>query len=457
VRDALLLIAPWRQAPAIVDRALLGMRRAQRGRPATLASAAAWHTLRNAHLCTDRNIDATEGLSMKLYGGIAHNMHPLLLTSACALALTACGGGSGQSGGQVSSGFSDTALVANSASVVTTQTTIDTNLSNPWGLVAAPGQPFWIADNHSNLATLYSGKGEIQTSQVTGSAEVGVAIPASAAGDPANATGQVYNGGGGFLVPTSKGQESAQFILAGEAGTLAGWAQDSGASAVTAYDDGLTSADDHAVYKGLALATLNGQSFLYATDLHNNKIDVFDTHFAKPASMQGKFVDPDLPAGFAPFGIAAIQGQLYVTYAMQDAARHDETTGAGLGYVDIFDASGKLLSRFASGDALNAPWGIALAPAGFGALAGDLLIGNFGDGQVNVFAPDATALATPMGPLTVTNGGTVTIPGLWALVFGNGDPDKPATTLYYTAGFSNQTSGVFGSISASIAPAPNPY
>ena len=149
---------------------------------------------------------------------------------------------------------------------------------------------------------------------------MGISIPASAAGVPANPTGQVYNGNGGFLIPTIKGQETALFIFAGEGGTIAAWAQDSGATAVTSYDDGVDNGAHHAVYKGLALGAVNGASFLYATDLHNNKIDVFDTHFAKPADMQGKFMDPTMPAGFVPFGIVALNSQLYVTYAMRDAA-----------------------------------------------------------------------------------------------------------------------------------------
>lgn len=215
---------------------------------------------------------------------------------------------------------------------------------------------------------------------------------------------------------------------------------------MTAYDDGGSNGTAHAVYKGLALGSVNGASFLYATDLHNNKVDVLDTNFAKPAAMQGKFIDPTMPAGFVPFGIAALNGQLYVTYAMQDAAQHDETTGTGLGYVDVFDFSGNFISRFASAGPLNAPWGIALAPTGFGSFDGDLLIGNFGDGAINIFAPNGTSVATDMGPLTL-NGGTVfAVPGLWSLVFGDGDTDKPLATLFYTAGFADQTDGVFGSI-----------
>jgi uncharacterized protein (TIGR03118 family) len=386
----------------------------------------------------------------------------LAVGAACAFSIVACGGGSGSGSGsqmtqQTTTGFADTALVASSPGVVATTTTLDANLSNPWGLVTAPGLPFWIADNNSNLATLYSGTGQIQTNAVTGSSTVGISIPASAAGVPANPTGQVYNGNGGFLISTTKGQETALFIFAGEGGTIAAWANDSGATAVTSYDDGVENGTQHAVYKGLALGVVNGASFLYATDLHNNKVDVFDTNFAKPSDMQGKFVDPTMTAGFAPFGIVALNNQLYVTYAKQDAAMHDETTGAGLGYVNVFDFSGNFISRFASAGPLNAPWGIALAPAGFGSFAGHLLVGNFGDGTINIFAPNGTSLATSMGPLTVNNGAMFAVAGLWSLAFGDGDADKPLTTLFYTAGFANQTDGVFGSIAVSNVPTANPY
>ena len=387
---------------------------------------------------------------------------PLSIAVAGLLTLSACGGngGGGPAGGATSAGLSDSALVSNKVGVVNTPTTIDANLSNPWGLATGPGLPFWIADNNSNLATLYSGGGQILTNTVTASTDVGITMPQSQAGVAANTTGEVYNGNGGFLVPTSKGPEPAQFIFDGEGGTIAAWAADSGSQAVTMYDDGIANATEHAVYKGLALGTANGTTFLYATDLHNSKVDVFDATFAKPAQLQGKFIDPTLPSGYAPFGIAALNDQLYVTYAMQDAAKHDEQTGAGLGFVDIFDFSGNFVSRFASGGALDAPWGLAIAPSGFGMSAGDLLVGNFGDGKINVFAANGTSLATAMGSLTVANGGVLSIPGLWALQFGNGDADKPLTSLFYTAGFANQTDGVFGSISVpppSAPAAPSPY
>jgi uncharacterized protein (TIGR03118 family) len=376
------------------------------------------------------------------------------LSAVCALAVVACGGGGGGGGGtsgvqQTVSQFTDHALVVDNMEVVATAVTVDANLKNPWGIAIATGLPFWIADNNSNVATLYSGTGQVQTQAVTGSATTGISIPASAAGVPANPTGQVFNGTGGFMIMTSSGLETALFIFSGEGGTIAAWAQTSGAAAVTAFDDGIVNGPEHAVYKGLALGSVSGANYLYATDLHNNKVDVFDTNFAKPAAMQGKFVDPGLPAGFAPFGITAVNGQLFVTFAMQDAAKHDEMTGAGLGYVDIFDMSGNFVSRFASAGPLNAPWGIAVAPAGFATLQGQVLVGNFGDGTINAFMPNGTSLATATGPLMNSAGQPLAFAGLWSLVFGNGDSDKPVDTLFYTAGFASQTDGVFGSITAS--------
>jgi uncharacterized protein (TIGR03118 family) len=380
------------------------------------------------------------------------------LSTVCALAVVACGGGGGGGGGGGTAGvqqtvnqFTDQALVVDNMEVVATAVAVDANLKNPWGIAIATGLPFWISDENSNVATLYSGTGQVQTQAVTGSATTGISIPESAAGVPANPTGQVYNGTGGFQIMTSNGLETALFILSGEGGTIAAWAQTSGATAVTAFDDGIVNGPDHAVYKGLALGSVSGANYLYATDLHNNKVDVFDTNFAKPAAMQGKFVDPGLPAGFAPFGITAVNGQLYVTFAMQDAAKHDEMTGAGLGYVDIFDMSGNFVSRFASAGPLNAPWGIAVAPAGFATLQGQVLIGNFGDGTINAFMPNGASLATSTGPLMNSTGQPLAFAGLWALVFGNGDSDKPVDSLFYTAGFASQTDGVFGAITVSTS------
>jgi uncharacterized protein (TIGR03118 family) len=389
------------------------------------------------------------------------------ISAFCVITVAACGGGSSastagaaQSAMQSAAQFTDSPLVSDNSTVLATSTIIDANLQNPWGVAIAPGLPFWIADAHSNVATLYSGEGVVETDSITGSNGVGIAIPANAAGTPASPTGQVYNANGGFLIVTGKGMQSAQFIFDGGGGTIAAWAPSSGAVAVTAYDDSIANGANHAVYKGLAIGNINGSTFLFATDLHNRKVDVFDTNFSKPSAMQGKFIDPTIPAGFAPFGITAVAGQLYVTYAMQNSAMVGEELGAGLGYVDVFDMSGNFITRFASGGTLNAPWGIAVAPSGFGSIAGDVLIGNFGDGTINIFTPSGS-VGTFVSQLMVTNGGTLAIPGLWSLVFGNGDADKPLTTLFYTAGFASQTDGVFGKIAAApttaAAPVVNPY
>jgi hypothetical protein len=207
----------------------------------------------------ERHFSTSWRLPMHLHRPIPDKVSAAILLGLLgAVTLVACGGGgsSGSSGstaaanpmtGQTSTGFSDTALVSDKIGVVATTTTIDANLSNPWGLAIAPGLPFWVSDNNSNLATLYSGGGTIQTDAVTGTTEVGIAIPASAAGVPANPTGQVYNGGGGFPIPTTAGQESALFIFDGEGGTIAGWANDSHATAVSAYDDGVVNGANHAV------------------------------------------------------------------------------------------------------------------------------------------------------------------------------------------------------------------
>jgi uncharacterized protein (TIGR03118 family) len=371
-------------------------------------------------------------------------LHRATATSAVSaifvLSVAACGGGSGGGGSSAmtSTGLTDAALASDG---VIAAAHTDANLQNAWGVAAAPGGPFWIADNNSNLATVYDGTGAPQALVVT--------IPAGTNG-PANPTGQVFNGTADFVITTTTGSAPAQFIFAGEGGTITGWAQTvSGTTATIAYDD----AAGGAVYKGLALANNGTANQLYATDLHNAKVDVFDTHFHKLA-LPGAFADPMIPAGFAPFGIQLLNNQLYVTYAMQDATAHDETLGAGLGYVNVFDVNGTLVKRFASAGALNAPWGIAMAPAGFGSAAGNLLIGNFGDGAINRF--DA-ATGSSLGAVTLSSGKPLLIPGLWALVFGNGAANQPTSALFYTAGPNNQVDGVFGRIDAvTVSSAPPP-
>lgn len=362
---------------------------------------------------------------------------------ACALFVGACGGGGGGSGTASMPATQTVTVLTNTALVsdgVVPAAHIDANLQNAWGLAFAPGSAFWIADNNDSLSTLYDGDGAIDS--------LVVSLPSGTAG-PANPTGQVYNGTSDFAITAIAGvgasQTPALFLFDGEGGTLVGWA--SGHTGTVAYDDVAVNGVNGAVYKGLALANNGSANYLYATDLHNAKVDVFDGAFDKVSlsggAFAGKFADPSMPAGFAPFGITLVNGQLLVTYAQQNATSDDEILGAGLGYVDAFDLNGNLLRRLASGGVLNAPWGIALAPAGFGTVGGELLIGNFGDGTINRF--DLSSGAS-LGPLTLSGNKPVVIPGLWALLFGNGALNASANALYYTAGPNNQTDGVFGRI-----------
>jgi uncharacterized protein (TIGR03118 family) len=200
-----------------------------------------------------------------------------------------------------------------------------------------------------------------------------------------------------------------------------------------------------AQYKGLALSAGGNGQLLYATDFHNGKIDVWNSSFAPVTLPAGAFSDPKIPAGFAPFGIQAINGNLYVTYAKQDADRHDDVAGKGLGYVDVFDPNGQLLDRFVSKGPLNAPWGLALAPAGFGEFSNTLLVGNFGDGRINAF--DLVS-GKHLGALKGADGKALAIDGLWGLAFGNGLNDQPVNTLFFTSGPDDEEHGLYGRIDA---------
>jgi uncharacterized protein (TIGR03118 family) len=360
-----------------------------------------------------------------------HSNHSVALRLAASIGiagLSACGGGGSSMTPAAAPALTDTALTSNG---VIAAAHSDANLQNAWGLASAPNGDFWVADNNSNELTIYDG---------TGTTQGPVISVAAGANGPANPTGEVYNPTTDFVVTTGAGSAPAQFIAAGEGGTITAWATPtiSGTTATVVYDDGAGGA----VYKGLALMNNGTANFLYATDLHNAKVDMFDATFQKvPAA--GGFADATIPAGFAPFGIHVVNNQLWVTYAKQDATAHDEVLGAGLGYVNVFDANGNWVKRFASAAALNAPWGIALAPAGFGPAAGDLLIGNFGDGAINRYDPMSGNF---LGPLVLASGNSLLIPGLWALAFGNGALNQPAAALFYTAGPTSQVDGVFGRI-----------
>ena len=204
-----------------------------------------------------------------------------------------------------------------------------------------------------------------------------------------------------------------------------------------------------ASYKGLALVTTDSGSRLYATDFHNGKVDVFDGAF-QPVTLSNGFVDPKIPNGFAPFGIAAVvPGRIFVTYAKQDADKADDVHGQGLGFIDAFDTDGVFLGRIAQHGRLNAPWGLALAPSDFGRFGGDLLVGNFGDGRINAYAlTNDNKKGLPRGALRGTNHKPLVIEGLWGIAFGNGGAAGPTNVLYFAAGPGDEAHGLFGSIAA---------
>ena len=346
---------------------------------------------------------------------------------------TAGAGGTAGSGGEgTDSGAAPVALVVKQTNLVANlpnvAPTVDSNLLNPWGLVPNPSGPFWVSDNHSGMATVYDPAG--------GPSKLNVKIPGPAGVDggfTSSPTGQVFNG-------TAANFSGDKFILDSEDGTISGW--QGGATAVLRVDN---SADSG--YKGLALITNGTAGELVAANFHKGTVDVFDSTY-KPVANPG-FVDagsPALPAGFAAFNVAALGGSVYISYAKQDPEKGDDTAGPGNGYVSVFKTDGTFQKRLVSGGALNSPWGLEIAPASFGALAGTLLVGNFGNGAVHAY--DVTtgelrgSLSDSKGPLIIS--------GLWALVVG----PKTTTTdfsssVYFTAGPNGEDDGIFGKLEIS--------
>jgi len=312
----------------------------------------------------------------------------------------------------------------------------DTNLVNGWGIVFAPNRPVWVSDNGSGKSTVYDG---------TGALKLTVTIPSVSGSGQGVPTGIVFNLG---TSPTS-----ADFLVAG-AGTAAAFMWSTEDGGIAAWADGPSAtmkfaAADGAVYKGLAMAGDGGTHFrVYAADFHNGKIDVIDSTFTKTSIPGGGgFADPTIPAGFHPFNIMNLQGNLYVAYAMKDPNSEDEVAGKQLGFVNVFDTEGNLITRVASRGKLNAPWGMALAPAGFGKFSNHLLVANFGDGTINAYDPKSFNFA---GQLRTSDGQALVIDGLWGIAFGNGFQQQPATTLYFAAGPDDEGHGLYGS----IVPAP---
>jgi uncharacterized protein (TIGR03118 family) len=356
------------------------------------------------------------------------------------------GGGKGSATLTVSAAtaFSLTRLVADTAGGTAGNT--DTNLVNPWGLSIPAGSfPAWVANNHQQTSTIYDGNGKPQPH----AAPLVVGFAASGTGTTFDPTGIVFNGSTTDFTVSSAGKSGvAKFLFDGEGGMIAGWSPAvDGTHAITMYTDA-----GGAVYKGLAVAQNAGKSFLYASDFHNGKVDVFNSAFAKQTTSATAFTfaDPGIPAGYAPFGIQAIANgaagatQIYVTYAKQLAPdNHDNVDGAGLGFVDIYDTNGKLIKQLVATGALNAPWGLALAPADFGTLSGALLVGNFGDGNINAYDP---AAGTVVGTVMDSGGKAIATPGLWGIAFGNDANNQPHNTLFFAAGTNNEANGSYGRI-----------
>ena len=347
-----------------------------------------------------------------------------------AAGLAACGGSNDSPPAPPpASPFVSTALVSDGS---TPAAHSDPNLQNGWGVAFNPKGTFWVSDNTTHKSTLYDGNGVVQSLVVT--------IPDGANG-PAGPTGIIFNSTADFVISSGGASSSAVFVWATDAGTIAAWSPKVlPTQAVTAFDD----STGHANYKGLTAANVNGQNLLYAADFHNGKIDVFNATFQK-VQLDGQFKDPTLPAGFAPFGIQVIGNNIFVTYAKQNATASAQVVGAGFGVLDEFDLSGHFVKQFVgAGGVLNAPWGIAQAPANFGPLSNDLLVGNFGDGTVEAF--DA-ASGKDLGKLMLHSGQVFAQPGLWGISFGNDVDNQPKNALFYAAGPS-KTTGVFGRIDA---------
>jgi len=358
----------------------------------------------------------------------------LLSVTALVLLLSpsaqATGDARSRSASTASDGYRVTRLVSDQPGMAAH---LDPNLVNAWGLVAGPTTPWWVADNGTNRSTIYDHNG--------------AAIPLVVK-VPDAPTGTVFNGGSGFVVHHLGASGPSVFLFSTEGGTIRGW--NPGVPPPSPSTMAFKVVDRSgvgAIYKGLAIASGRFHDFLYATDFHNARVDVFDDSFHL-VTRPGAFTDPNLPAGFAPFGIQAINGRIFVTYAMQDANAEDEIAGTGLGFVDMYGIHGRLLGRVASRGALNAPWGLAWAPSDFGRFSDDLLVGNFGDGRIHAYEPQANGTFEPAGALRRQSGSVITIDGLWAIEFGNGGAAGQTNSLFFTAGPDDESHGLFGRIRA---------
>jgi uncharacterized protein (TIGR03118 family) len=305
------------------------------------------------------------------------------------------------------------------------------NLVNGWGLAHTATGPWWVSSADKGLSIEYDGAG--------GQTEPDVIIPPAAGQTEGSPTGASGNDSAAFAISANGKSAPSLYVFTTEDGTIAGW---NPAVDVTHAVKVVDNSASGAVYKGGAIAVRKHHALFYAADFHNGKVDAFDANFQPLSLPAGAFTDSHLPAGYAPFNVANVNGNLFVTYALQDAPAHDDVGGPRHGFVDVFTTAGSLVRRFASRGSLDSPWGIAVAPASFGLFSGDVLIGNFGNGKISAF----NSKGRFQGFLTGSDGNPVEIPGLWGLGFGNGAQAGPTNTLYFAAGPDEESHGLFGTL-----------
>lgn len=323
-------------------------------------------------------------------------------------------------------------LVADGPAIVSEQK--DPNLVNAWGIAFNPFGVVWVNDQGTGLSTLYDGNGVPQT--------LVVRVPGRLAGTTGTPTGIVFYGGGGFTVSQGAATGPSRFIFAGQDGVISGWAPNVNLNnAIPVVNGGDAGGPDNPFYTGLAISAGGTRALLYASDFRNGKVDVFDTTFARVTLPGTPFRDPYLPPGHAPYGLQAINGDIYVTYARRAASGDEAVAGRNAGVVSVFDPNGVFIRQLVAGERLNAPWGLALAPASFGKLANRLLVANHGDGTIQAFDP---ANGDWKGQLRHEDGRPVRIDGLWGLSFGNGLANQPINTLFFTAGPNSGANGLYG-------------
>jgi len=328
--------------------------------------------------------------------------------------------------------FSQLNLVTDDQTANPAQIT-DPALVNAWGLSYSPTGPFWVSDNDTHVSTIYNVN---PATNITTKAGLTVTIPGAG-----NVTGQVFNSN------SANAFNQDLFLFVSEDGTISGWRSNLGTSAET-----LATGSSANIYKGVAEAAVSGNNYLYAANFKSGAIDVFKgtSTGLGTSDLAGSFTDPNLPSGYAPFNIQNLNDKLYVTYAEQDPNSPDEVAGAGKGLVSIFDTQGNFIERLASQGTLNAPWGLVIAPSSFGEFAGDLLVGNFGDGTINAFNLTNNHFD---GQLKGSNGQPLSIDGLWALTLGNGGNAGSSQSIYFSAGPNEEAHGLFGTIA--VVPIPS--